>query len=70
MEVLMNPDTQGVLFFGAIALVVVWVIALIALPFIVWNMKDATREMLRELKHLNTLVASFKSELRQQGRGR
>ena len=62
----MDLDTQGVLFFGAIALVVVWVIALIALPFIVWNMKDATREMLRELKHLNSLVASFKSELRKR----
>ena len=62
----MDLDTQGVLFFGAIALVVVWVIALIALPFIVWNMKDATREMLRELKHLNALVASFKSELRKR----
>ena len=57
MEVLMD---QRVLYFVVIVIAVAWAIALFALPFIVWSMKDSTQEILREIKHLNALVASFK----------
>ncbi len=51
---------QRVLYFVVIVIAVAWAIALFALPFIVWSMKDSTQEILREIKHLNALVASFK----------
>ncbi len=49
----------AVIIFG-IALAVAWIV----LPFVVWSMRDTTKEMLTEIKHLNNLMASFRHDFR------
>ena len=49
----------AIVIFG-VALGVAWIV----LPFVVWSMRDTTRELLTEAKRLNALMTSFRKDFR------